>query len=229
MLVNPIELVKRYLRKKKELQFFRDSSNEEIFTHIYQHNKWGHGDTRSGKGSSLDRTVRLREQLPDLISQLNITSLLDIPCGDFYWMKQIELPLQQYIGADIVASLAEENTNRYGSDNKKFLQLDLMHDELPAADAILCRECLVHLSFEDIAQAIKNIRRSDATYLLTTHFPELGSNTNIVTGKHRPLNMQLSPFFWPAPIAEIVEDNVSTRRGKKCLSVWRVSDLPELV
>lgn len=226
MPANPIQSLRKYFRKKKELKFFKDSSNEQIFTHIYDHNKWGHGDTRSGKGSGLDQTLELREEFPGLLKQLHITSLLDIPCGDFFWMKDLELPVQQYIGADIVASMTEENARRYGNDSRSFQQLDLIHDSLPKTDAILCRECLVHLCFDDILKAISNIKSSGATYLLTTHFPERKSNTDISTGKHRPLNMQLAPFGWPAPLMEIVEASASARKGKKCLSVWKISDLP---
>lgn len=226
MAVNPVQLLKKYFRKKRELKFFKESSNEEIFTSIFESNKWGDSDSRSGKGSSLDRTVEIREQLPDLLKQLDISSMLDIPCGDFFWMKELELPLQQYIGADIVASLVQQNAQQYGNETISFLQLDLLQDSLPKTDAILCRDCLVHLCFEDIMQAIRNIKASGCAYLLTTNFPELGNNKDIVTGKYRSLNMQCSPFSWPEPLLEIVENKASEKRAKKCLSVWKVSELP---
>lgn len=225
MPTNPVQFIKQYLHKRRELDFFKQSSIEEIFTRIYENNKWGATDTRSGKGSSLDRTIQLRKRLPELLQQLHIDSLLDIPCGDFYWMQEIELPLQQYTGADIVAALVEQNTFNHAASIRCFLQLDLLRDSLPNSDAILCRECLVHLSFADIEQAIGNILTSGSTYLLTTHFPELPVNRDIVTGKHRPLNLRLPPFGWPPPFMEIVEDCTTAKHGKKCLSVWKIAEL----
>ncbi|HAJ76449.1 MAG TPA: hypothetical protein DCM64_08320 [Gammaproteobacteria bacterium] len=64
MSFNPVNLAKRSPHKKKELRFFKNASNEEIFTRIYELNKWGVAATRSGKGSNLDRIVELRRQLP---------------------------------------------------------------------------------------------------------------------------------------------------------------------
>ena len=159
MSVNPVKLVKRYFRKKKEHEVFTQSSNEEIFNFIYENNKWGDGDTRSGRGSNLDRTKDLREELPNILKKLEVRCLLDIPCGDFFWMKEIDLEVESYIGADIVASLIESNSRLYGNELRRFMHLDLLHDSLPQADAILCKDCLVHLSFEDINLAIKNIKK----------------------------------------------------------------------
>lgn len=34
-----------------------------------------------------------------------VRSVLDIPCGDFFWFKEIKLDLDSYIGGDIVAPL----------------------------------------------------------------------------------------------------------------------------
>ena len=69
-----------------------------------------------------------------------------------------------YIGADIVEALPRENEKRFGGpqSNRRFVHLDLTRDPLPRADAVLCRDCLVHLSFEHIFRAIDNIRGSGA-------------------------------------------------------------------
>ncbi|HAJ75206.1 MAG TPA: hypothetical protein DCM64_02005 [Gammaproteobacteria bacterium] len=226
MSVNPVKLVKRFFRKKKEHEVFTQSPNEEIFNFIYENNKWGDGDTRSGRGSNFDRTRKLRDGLPEILKKLGVRSLLDIPCGDFFWMKEIDLGIEKYIGADIVASLIELNSRSYGSDLRQFMHLDLLHDSLPEADAILCKDCLVHMSFADAKQAIENIKTSGSKFLLTTHFPEFQFNVDILTGKHRPLNFCKAPFEWPAPLEEIIEYRTGPKNGIKHLSVWRVADLP---
>jgi len=220
--------LKKFLNKKKELEKFRSASTEEVFTQIYLENKWGDQESRSGKGSNLQITTGLREDLPELLRRLNIHTLLDIPCGDFHWMKELELPLEHYQGGDIVKPLIEENQRLYGNERREFLHLDLLRDPLPQADAIFCRDSLVHLCFDDIGKAVRNIRESGSTYLFATQFPDIMRNEDIVTGKHRPLNLTLPPFNWPEPLLEYVEYHAGKRRGKKCLSVWKISDLPDV-
>jgi hypothetical protein len=230
MSTGPLNALRLYFarrrRKREELESFLLSSTEEVFTHIYESNKWGDSESVSGKGSNLDITSHLRAELPGLLRELEVTTLLDIPCGDFNWMKEIDLPVEKYLGADIVKPLVAENQRRFGADDREFFCLDLIRDPLPRVDAIFCRECLVHLSFEDIFSAIENIRNSGATYLLTTHFPSIRNNKDIVTGKHRSLNFTRPPFSWPAPIHGLIEYNAGKLRGEKCLSVWRIGDLP---
>lgn len=62
----------------------------EVFSEIYQRNIWGLRETVSGAGSTLRYTEKLRQSIPGLIADLNIRTLLDVPCGDFHWMSEIE-------------------------------------------------------------------------------------------------------------------------------------------
>ncbi len=120
MSANPFSAVRQYIAKRREQEFLRSASNEAIFTRIYSINKWGDANTRSGKGSSLTRTLNLRRKLPYLIKAFNINSLLDIPCGDFYWMEETNLNLDFYIGADIVDSLIDQNNARFSNSKLEF-------------------------------------------------------------------------------------------------------------
>jgi hypothetical protein len=72
----------------------RDS--QEIFTRIYHQNLWGNSESKSGHGSTVSRTDALRPRLTELAQQLGIRSLLDVPCGDFNWMRLTELPGIEY-------------------------------------------------------------------------------------------------------------------------------------
>jgi hypothetical protein len=220
-----IRRLQKIRAKKAEKEFFKNSSTEEVFTHIYESNKWGDSESRSGKGSNLEKTANLMEAIPSMLKELNAESMLDIPCGDFHWMKEIELPLDRYMGADIVKPMIKENQRRFGNDRREFLHLDLIKDDLPSVDVIFCRECLVHLSFADISLALANIDRSGAKYLFTTQFPEIQKNKDSITGKHHSLNFTAAPFNWPKPMMSHNEYFSSKRRGNKHLSVWKISEL----
>jgi hypothetical protein len=133
-------------------------------------------------------------------------SLLDVPCGDFNWMQLVELGDRAYIGGDIVADLIEQNNAKYGSSHRQFRVLDIMQDPLPAADLLLCRDCFIHLSSRDVQQALRNIAKSGIPYVLTTHYPLITRNTDIVTGDFRAINLRLPPFSLPEPVTVIPED-----------------------
>lgn len=195
-----------------------------VFTEHYQKNGWGCGESVSGEGSTIEQTAVIRESLPNIIRDFQIESLLDIPCGDFNWMKLLELPVR-YTGADIVGEIIAKNQRRFGNFARSFVRLDLTVDALPTADLILCRDCLFHLSYNHISQALSNIKRSGSRFLLTTTNTRLNQNKNIVTGEWRRLNLQLPPFSLPTPLLLIDEKCPNTASPDKHLGLWRISDL----
>ena len=81
--------------------------------------------------------------MTEIVEQYSVTSILDVPCGDFNWMQHVEFD-GLYRGADIVRELITENQARYGSDRRRFAVLDVTRDQLPASDLVLCRDCLNH-------------------------------------------------------------------------------------
>jgi hypothetical protein len=201
-----------------------------IFTNIWSENAWDGAESRSGPGSDLPQTTIVREQLADLLSQLRVQCLLDIPCGDFHWMKEVLLPPGLiYIGGDIVEPLVIKNNERYRTDTVSFRKLDLCTDALPPADLVLCRDCLVHFSFADFWRAVANLKASGSKYLLATHFTGNRENPDIDTGDWRPLNLTNPPINFPPPLRLIVEQ--FTEGGDsyrdKSLGLWRIADLPD--
>lgn len=167
---------------------------EQVFDHIYQKRIWGKVGNESGSGSTKARTAVIRQSLQELLQKYDIQAILDLPCGDFNWMSEMNLDGINYLGADIVKDLIQLNTSNHERDHIKFTQLDIICDPLPAADLLLCRDCYVHLSLENIERSLQNIRRSDIKYLLLTTFPETTENQDILTGEWRRLNMELPPF-----------------------------------
>jgi hypothetical protein len=200
----------------------------EAFRHAWQANLWGGAESRSGPGSGLDQTATLRAALVVLLRRLAIRSLLDVPCGDWSWMATMDLAGLHYTGGDLLAEIVEQNQRSYAAPDRRFLQLDLTASPLPAADLLLCRDCLVHLSLADIRRGLANVRQSGIPLLLTTTFPGQSSNDDIVTGDWRPLNLQAPPYSFPASI-ELINERCTEGQGRfrdKSLGLWRTSDLP---
>lgn len=199
----------------------------ERFERIYSTNLWSDPETRSGTGSSLDSTRVLREKLPAALRQLGTRVLVDAPCGDFTWMDRVDLGGIRYIGADIVPSIIAENERLFGSDSRRFLELDLTRDRLPDADVLLCRDCLVHLSYANIGRVFDNIKRSNIRYILMTTFPGRGDNEDVEDGDWRPRDFEAPPFDFPPPRLTIVEEceEEGGSYPDKSLCAWAVTDI----
>ena len=216
------------MRYSEQRSPYRDMKHDDVFQQIYEQQDWGKGQTVSGAGSTLEQTNKIASGIELFIQQENITSLLDLPCGDFNWMQVVNLNGTSYIGGDIVPELISENNKLYANNSVSFQQLDLLKDNLPPSDLILNRDCFVHFSYEDIFQALKNIEKSGAKYFMSTSFPELTLNYNIVTGDWRPLNLELAPFNFPKPkfsIQEFWEPGFEKEYKGKMLGIWLIEDL----
>ena len=197
-----------------------------IFTDVFRENKWGGIESFSGKGSDLLQTTVIRRQLPLLCREFEIRSMLDIPCGDFNWMKHVDLGTIAYTGADVVGDLIAHNS-RYETSNTHFCSLNLLKHKLPKVDLVFCRDCLVHFSFRDSFAALRNICESGSTYLLTTTFTSHRRNHNIPTGSWHPLNLEYPPFSFPPPL-KLINEECTQSDGTymdKSLGLWNVADI----
>ncbi|MPN00349.1 hypothetical protein SDC9_147543 [bioreactor metagenome] len=135
--------------------------------------------------------------------------MLDIPCGDFNWMRLVlaneNAKKIKYIGGDVVKQMIDFNNDKYSSDNISFEVLDLTNSNLPTTDVIFCKDCLQHLSYEKVWEAINNITKSGAKYLLVTTYPKTLRNWDILDGDYRPLNLRKPPFSFTEPILSFKE------------------------
>jgi SAM-dependent methyltransferase len=181
----------------------------------------------SGIGSDMRFTEVIVREVPILLRELGIRSVLDVPCGDFRWMARVDLSGIHYTGGDIIDSLVASLQTQHAAPGRVFRVLDLVSEPLPEADLVLCRDCLVHLSSRLVRKAVANIKKSRAKYVLTTTFPEHPKNRRIVSGDWRPLNLCAAPFNFP-PAMRVIREGYSAPFEDKSLGLWRVSDLPDL-
>ncbi|WP_162417419.1 class I SAM-dependent methyltransferase [Cyclobacterium roseum] len=226
---SPIFLMDLYrsFRKKKKLDI-DGLSTEEVFSKIYKEKYWVYGESVSGTGSDVNQTNVIIPELERLFHELEVTSILDAPCGDFNWMNQVNLDGINYLGIDIVEDLIRFNRSKYWNKRGvKFKTGDIITGDLPRVDLILCRDCLVHFSFADIKKTLVNFKKSGSKYLLATSFFDRNSNTDIPTGYWRPLNLQKPPFNFPPPI-KIINEKCMEGGGKhrdKMLLAWELKNL----
>jgi 2-polyprenyl-3-methyl-5-hydroxy-6-metoxy-1,4-benzoquinol methylase len=183
-------VVRRLLGKVAAEQIAAPSQQQslaDVFTAIYRANAWQNAESRSGHGSTVARCEPVMRALTELVEEFKIKTLLDAPCGDFNWMKEVALPGVAYVGIDVVAEMIERNRRLYGGPSREFRCLDVTRGPLPRADVIFCRDCLVHLRHADVRKALATFQRSGSRYLVVTTFPSVKANEDVTTGGWRPL------------------------------------------
>jgi len=173
----PRSLLNRY----KQFKRFREQkenchrTTEEVFTEIYQQNKWGgsQGGFCSGPGSADEQVVSAYiSTVSEKASSENFLGLtfVDLGCGDFRVGKHL-LPLcSSYIGVDVVRPLICRNQEKYGNATTSFIHLDIVEDELPTGDVCFLRQVLQHLSNQQIVNILKKLK-SYRWVFITEHYP----------------------------------------------------------
>jgi hypothetical protein len=151
--------------------------------------------------------------------------MLDVPCGDFNWMRAVDLTGVSYIGGDIVPALISRNLERYARPGVTFRALNAARDPLPKVDLILCRDLAIHLSFASIKRVLANVHASGSTWLAVSTYPGCTTNLNVRTGGYRDVNFQAAPFHLPAPTRLIRDEPGDTdTQHTKYLGVWHIAD-----
>src|SRR5438552_3740149 len=106
--------------------------------------------------------------------------------------------------------------------------LHIVRRSAPFPAAVPGWDCMIPLANVEVLEALRNIRRSGARYLLATTYNARPRNVDIITGDWRAINLQAPPFRLPQPI-ELINEEWNWADGyhaDKCLALWETSVLP---
>jgi Methyltransferase domain len=213
-----------------------DKTKQQVFTDKYANRSWDQvgidNESVSGPGSTLQFTANLRSELPQLFKQFGIRTVFDAPCGDLNWMKEVltQCPDIDYTGGDIVEPLIKSNTKVYGSRaNTRFVNIDIINDPLPAADLMICRDCLFHFSEADIKQFFRNFVASDILALLVTCEESGEANRDIETGGYRHTNLLIEPYNFERNYIYAINDWPYTSTPIRKMYMWSREQIAEVV
>jgi SAM-dependent methyltransferase len=191
------------------------------FTTAFEERVWKDGESVSGPGSTLQYTSDLRATLPGLIRALGCKSVLDAPCGDFNWMKEVDLTGLDYLGVDIVPALIGELNAKY--PQHRFEVGDITVDPFPKVDFVLCRDVLFHLSNANIVRVLENFVRSGSEWLATSHYFQTTTMEDVQSDPttFRLVNLTAPPFYFEPP--DYVLKDTAPNFLRRWLGVWHRS------
>jgi len=176
----------------------------DAMSQVYKSHLWGGEsvDFYSGNGSHdlliinpyIQSVLELLESLP-----CNLT-ILDLGCGDFNVGWNLVPHCNAYIATDIVPELIDRNKKIFKADNLCFKTLDIAKDEWPAADVIILRQVLQHLSNAEIALIVNKLDNYPFL-LLTEHVPaeRFDKNVDIISGQGTRLKKKSGVDLIAAP------------------------------
>ena len=193
------------------LPFNKEKLSKKIFTSIYKSNHWVQNSSRlpnefvsvSGHGSNINTEQHklLVKNFTEVINKYEINSILDMPCGDFLWIKEIIKNNQiKYLGIDIVDELIKKNLNQYKSDNINFLTKNIIDfSENTHFDLIIIRDLFIHINNSQIRKILHNLKKLNFKYLALNSYNN-EENKDVIIGQHRKVNLLIDPFNLNKPI-----------------------------
>ncbi len=180
------------------------ASNRDRFTLVYEQGSWKSDESVSGLGSerSSGQVHHTLGLLRRFVSELDIKSIADVPCGDFNWMPLFleEHPQIAYTGYDVVPPLIANNRARY--PQYRFEVLDVAKKAPTAADLLISKDMMNHMFERDVWAALENMVASGSKYLLLTTnrgFENVELNRRRVEAS-RLLDLEAAPYSMPQPL-----------------------------
>jgi SAM-dependent methyltransferase len=166
------------------------------FNRIYAEGVWGRdssGKGVSGTGSTLEITREYRAYIEDFMKKQGIRSVVDAGCGDWSFSSAMNWRDASYLGVDIASDVIAAVRNKHEKGTIKF-QVGDITDELPAADLLISKDVLQHLSNDLVHRFIRNnLKKGKYKWAILTN--DRGrENRDVAIGGYRAIDLAAPPF-----------------------------------
>lgn len=191
------------------------------FDDIYRQNVWHGKESLSGPGSGTASTTYISQRITDLVVRFRIHSVIDIGCGDGFWMPD----LPGYIGIDVSETAVALSQKRHPDRlylHGEFVDMDLR------ADLIIIRDVIQHLPLHTAVTLVKGAYERCQWLFASTY--DSGKNEGITpqqlaAGWAYDNDLTASPFDLPQPVMKLPDgagwdDPQQVRDPHKFLGVW---------
>src|SRR5262245_58216241 len=166
------------------------------FNRIYAEGIWGKDDEgrgTSGSGSTLEITREYRAYVENFMRTHAVTSVVDAGCGDWSFSSAMDWGGASYVGFDIASNIVAANRKKYERGKISF-QVGDITEELPAADLLISKDVLQHLSNSLVKKFIENnVKKGKYKWVILTNDRGSG-NGDIKPGEYRAIDLAAPPF-----------------------------------
>jgi SAM-dependent methyltransferase len=162
----------------------------EAFDKVYERGLWKQGKSLSGVGSEGFLAERYITLVRDYAVKYDLRTVLDAGCGDFSVGSQLAANFERYTAVDVSGHIIEINKRRYSGpkwENVTFSTADLTATPFPAADLVLIRQVMQHLTNLQIEKILANLDASSWRRALITedvYDPLRNQSSNIDLPSH---------------------------------------------
>lgn len=167
---------------------------EDIFSRIYEVNAWHSG---SGLGSLPISTVPYRLLVEQIVASENVSTVLEVGCGDWSFSSLIDWRKNLYIGVDIASSVIQRNARLYGHQRVCFVEADVLQTSLPVVDLLIIKDVLQHWTNATIRSFWQRVERFPLVLITNTTNHQWGAaraeSDLAENGQFRPLDVTLAP------------------------------------
>lgn len=168
----------------------------DTFNRIYAEGTWCKdvaGKGTSGTGSTLEITREYRVYVEDFMKKHSVKSIVDAGCGDWSFSSAIDWGDASYLGIDIASDVIAGVRNKHQKGRITF-QVGDITEELPAAELLISKDVLQHLSNELVHKFIRNNLRKDKYKWVILTNDRGNENRDVASGGYRAIDLAAPPF-----------------------------------
>jgi SAM-dependent methyltransferase len=220
-------VIERAYRSYRSVSFHNYLA-QDVFSEVYAKGVWANTEEFDSRGGSTDGFPDSDiEFARELIARTGARRGVDVGCGNFQAASGFVDCLDSYVGIDIVPSVIESNTAKFGRPGVSFMALDAAVSELPDADICFVRHVLQHLSNREIAGILARCSKFQLV-VITEYWPapsELGRpNLDMAHGSETRaefgswVDIRAAPFSCTRTSESLV---VPYSNGTICTLLWR--------
>jgi len=178
---------------------------ESIFTNVYETHEWGTNNKTEYNGSSgggSEINFNKNSYVPflrNLIIDNTINTIVDLGCGDFRCGHILYDDLDiTYTGYDAYKKVIDYNSTQYPLPKYTFTHLDFCNNKesIVGGDLCILKDVLQHWSLDNIYNFLDYlVEQKKFKYIVICNCDyQTQDNTDIQTGKFRPLSCRFLPL-----------------------------------
>ena len=134
------------------------------------------------------------------IEKYNISSIIDIGCGNWEIYENINMNNINYLGIDNDENIIKLNLEKYGNDTIKFIKKDILkYDDIPKVDLFIIKDVIQEMSNDNIKKIIDKIIGLKPKLIIITSdiLPySINYNLNVKNGLYRPCKGFKKGLYW---------------------------------